>query len=525
MSDDNFSIDQFAEPVPVAGVVPFWAKFLIWLFRCVILLLLLLTFRQPDWLALLFIFAVPFVVCEIVLLIALFRRRWILPADNGFIYSSRFGSEMVEQDSIDGYSIQIKELPREIHFFGKQHTKIRRCFTLWITGRHKPLVLKYTSRSDKPDPLFGFIMQTSNALNRRFELQIENGETVEGKNWSLEGNVLHYETKTETDSITLADIGSVEVLGNTLQIWQRGSQEACLSIPVDTKNVFWLTGYLNKNIEPDDVPSEGLGKFLFGKKRTSGWIHFITGTVLIAGMIAVPLLVPVQNPDDNLFVIIGEIIAGLIVIALPFMWLNCRGLRFYEYGLTVSYPRWSREIPFEDIETFQWYRTDQYVNGGYAGTIFTFLLFLVPEAGLKKLILTYNNQKGEEGGYETFRQKLTEYLAERMQDELSVKNRVNWIDSKGSCIYLTDAAVVFEKSKRGTVIETTVLPYNQIAAAGMTTAKEPIFGIVHKDGEQGLQFSTGNVNFFPCLLLFERVMRKEMFWMSAVDSSIKIEEE
>lgn len=508
--EDNDSFD-FPRPVAVAGIVPLWAKILIWPLRGLFAFALYYWLSKPpnideDFHFAVILAAVPWLCAEVPMFYLLLNRRWLLATDDGFTYSSWFGSETFSYDDIEGASLQAKAQPSEIHFFGKSHTRIFRDFQMWLENRSKPIRLRFTSRSDKPDPMRGFILLVLGKLALRFEQNLESGGTVGGHDWTFANSSLRYlDEFGSPTTLSIDQIGAVETFGDRFYVWRRGENEACFSTAAHGKNVSWLSFFLERSITPEERQVEGLGRFLFEIKRTPTFVYVISIVVLLTGMILVPSLVSMDG-DAGIVIIIGEIIAGLFVVGLPFIWAYSAGKRFYENGFALATPFSETEMPFDNVESYEWSRTDQYVNGGYAGTVFAFVLHMLPGVGARKFSLNHSNRKGEEGNYGIVRQKLTEHLGHRMGEQLVAENRVEWVKD----IELTDTAVVFTQKKRGNV-ETTVLPYDQIEVFGMLeNASSPTFGIVHKDGQQSLQFGTALKNFFPGLFLFTEIMEKHL---------------
>lgn len=428
MSNSDFvtDFDAFGSPVLVAGAVSVKKRILMGLFRCFVLFLLYLWYQNgffiDEGIIPIFLFVgVPYICCEMFLLALFLSRRWLLMTDDGFVYSSLWGSETVRLNDIDGYSISIKEHPLFIFRFGRTRTKTKRRFRLWVQGRKRPICLNHTRRSEVHDPLFGNIKFLINVLNKRFVAVVEDGGTVTGNNWTLVGSgtsdlKLYYETKTGTETLAVRDIGSVETLGERVHIWRKETQEACFSIPEDDKNVFFLAQFLEGGIGyigQEESPVEGRGRFLFEKKRVSGWFYLAIGASILAAMIYGAVTLPTANAEQQTVTVILEIVGGLALTVLLTLWFCARGIRFYENGLTLHYPLFEREILFNEIEDYEWAKEYIYRLGIYDGTSVRFILYLDKETGMKKLDLSRRNVKSAEGAYETFCDKLSRYLAHR----------------------------------------------------------------------------------------------------------------
>ncbi len=504
---DDFAPAEFERPVLVAGAVPVWVKILAWPLRAGLIALIYFWWKQNFQGELLFAIVplgLVWFCFESFLLAQFFQRRWIIPIENGFQFSSVFGAESYLMDDIDGTSLNVNAKPSTF-FSSKNHILTERIFYVWLRNRNKPLKLTHTSRSDKPDPLIDFIVKIIDTVGERFERELDAGRAVEGDDWSISDRTLNFQDAFgDAESLPLDRIGAAETFGGRIYVWRRGEQEACFSTKTGGKNDDWLIHFLAKFIKPDDTPVEGLGRFLFETKRISVLVFFIIGfvvSVLIAAFVSVLLWMDLPE-DGKLGMGVGIGIGVFVLILLPIFWANSFGKRFYENGFVVVWPRSEKEIRFDDVEGFEWGRTDQYYNGAYTGTIFTFVLYLNPECGTKKFNLTFTNQKGEEGNFGVVRAKLTENLAKRMKDAVAEGHRVPWITD----IYLTDKAVIYEQRKRGQVIGVTEIPYGQVEIFGMlNNANPPTFAIVHKDQQTSLQFASGNRNFFPGLLVFEEL--------------------
>lgn len=509
---EDFIPGEFTKPILIAGAVPLWARILIWPLRLLFAFILYAWSQngfglQEDDIVLLAVFGLPWLCFELVLFSQFLKRRWIFETEDGFTFSSLFGAQSYMLDDIEGISLQVNERPGSIHLMGKNHTKTHRIFDIWVRDREKPIRLKHASRSDKPDPLYGFILKVVQHQYERFQNDLDAGGSVPGEDWTFSGGMLHFQDGFGgIESLAADAMGGAESFGNKLYIWRRGEAEACFSTSAHGKNAQWLDMHLSSTIPENDTPVEGMGRFLFENKRPPGFIFLLIGAVLLAGMIMVPFVIPDEEGAKTVL-IIGEIIAGVILFALPFIWAHSFGKRFHENGFVLIWPRSEKEIPFDHVETFEWARTDQYYNGAYTGSAFTFVVYLLPEAGTgnRKFNLTFTNQKGEEGNYGIVRAKLTEHLARRMQAELEENKRVSWVDD----VFMTEAGVIFEQKKRGQIVDTTVLPWDQIDVFGMVEkASAPTFGIAHKDGVQGLQFGTAHKNFYPGLFLFGLMYEK-----------------
>lgn len=505
---DDFSAAEFERPVLVAGAVPVWVKVLAWPLRAGLVALIYFWWKQGfqgDLIFAIVPLGIVWLCFELFLLAQLFRRRWIIPIENGFMFSSIFGAESYLMDDIDGTSLNINNKPSSFLTSRKNHTVVVRTFHIWLRGRTKPLQLTHASRSDKPDPLTDFIVRIISTVQIRFEQELEAGGAVEGDNWTFSDRALNYQDAFgNSESLAVDQIGSAEAFGGNIYVWRRGDQEACFSTKIGGKNDDWLLYFLGKSIKPDDTPVEGLGRFLFETKRISGLFYVVAGFVLalvIGGLVA-GLLLTNPGEDGVIGFSVTILIVGLILSLLPVIWAFSSTRRFFENGFVIVWPRSEKEIHFDNVEGFEWARTDQYVNGSYSGTNFQFLLYLNPESGTKKFNLSFTNMKGEEGNFGIVRTKLIENLAKRMKDALAEGQRVAWITD----IFLTDKAVVFEQRKRGNLVGVTEIPYDQVEIFGMLDGvNTPTFAIVHKDQQTSLSFASANRNFFPGLAVFEEM--------------------
>ncbi|MDR3110851.1 MAG: hypothetical protein LBU65_14375 [Planctomycetaceae bacterium] len=431
---NDFSIPDLNPPTPVAtgkpiivaGCVPTPVKVVLWIIRLFTLLVFLSCIVAPDIFTIAICISIFWFAIELLFVGNALRRRWVLQTDDGFIYSSLFGSETYSYNDIEGVSLRVREQPT-MRIRGGIFLISVRDLNIYITGKAKPLRFHSSAQCDTSDPLIEFIESVANNVNERLDSLYRDREPIDGDHWRLSEDVIEWHGKSgDVISLPCSEITALHSFDDKLHLWQNGEQTACLTLPLYSKNVQWLAEFIEENVEqPEqtdtmintttDAP-DSWGRFLFERKRAPLIIYITLALIAPAIILPMVFLAPMMEIEFK----IAYSCSAVFWCLLLFIIRVCdSGKEFYENGIVVTKTFSKREIIFDNVESVCWKRHDMFHKGGYIGTKFFFYICLFHNAGQRKLNLTFTNRKGDSGGHFIVFTNIVNRIANRMKQGLA----------------------------------------------------------------------------------------------------------
>lgn len=325
------------------------------------------------------------------------QRAWILPTDQGFLWTSRDGAEEFRDNQVHAMS-----LARERHFSAGLPTGTTWYCKLWVEAGDnlKPLNLKWHVKLGTPDPLALLVDRVCDNLFERSKRELDADGTIHGEGWQLSRSGLELRDRKQSLVLPLDEITAAEMVDRHLCIWVQGREEPCWRIKEKSENAHLLGMLLGDHLAArparSNMPVEGLGRILFERRLDRGGAIFGMALGAFLTMMGAALL-------------LGAKIWGLLLVPLGlglgfFAWTRLPGsFRCHEFGVCRTRWRGKDEIRHEEVQSFKYSAIRTFVKGSYAGT---------------KLELFFRGPGGKEVKYSTTVQKLDESL-EKLRDQVA----------------------------------------------------------------------------------------------------------
>ena len=256
---------------------------------------------------------------------------------------------------------------------------------------------------------------------------------------------------------------------------------------------------------PRCAPTDRFGAFLTSRGHgTEGRVGAVFLSFVMLGLAILIVYATVTSSKANsLMYVAGPVMSVLFAVASVSVLIGgFRSWDFYERGLVREGPRHRMEIPFLDVRWMEYQSVRHYHNGAYTGTQLTLKLGL---ANGSKLTINFKHKERGKGflarriegtdEMEQVRDAIAVCIAEDLELLFEAGKPVEW----GRFATLTrDGVAVLRGKRRGTTVRWSDLrefweKNNKLWIAARGEPKSFV----------GIPI-TGR-NFYPCLLLFERV--------------------
>ncbi|MFQ3649552.1 MAG: hypothetical protein SNJ75_04410 [Gemmataceae bacterium] len=337
-------------PILVAGwSLPLSVRTLLWLASAVVLLILCGRFLRGDrfepwqWLWL----TLPFGMVGLFLL-GWRRSTWLEIGREGFSLRRANGEHCYFRDDQVG---EITWQRRASFDFGSDAERYDIHLVVHLTQGLRQLRWRYRNRPEAPLALDAFLRRLINNLATRTLAQLPQGGRLDGDNWHLDAQGLHYRGQV----MPLSRLSVWGVLYGRLRIYLDDQAEPWATLPAQRRNVYVLERVLAIAGKPTSTTEQSLRGHL-GRHLHSlisrDWIHLLT-TWPFAGL--------------SLFLATGAYFngwkmwgfhLGATIFALGALWCFWLGvysilsrLELYERGVTQ--PRRGRTLRYDQLAAVQ----------------------------------------------------------------------------------------------------------------------------------------------------------------------------
>ena len=438
------------------------------------------------------------------------RLQWVRLNPDGFTLIDSAGETEFEDLQVESYALDLQRNEAR----GLVRSTTRR-LTLWLDEtthhvRSKRLQFCTTCQPDEVDPLHVLIVRLHTQVLEQARDQLSDGQAFSGNGWRLESGDLMFSSGATPLECPLEDIAMVGVVDRELRIWRTGRDQAWAGVKLNGRNAYVLQTLLAEQLEhrpADEKPlsdsdhdSDSLGRIIFERTGLRSSRVILSLLTFLLPLVGVLLILAGQNnrrPGNGVMQFWGGL---LLLAALPcflgliYSW--CYLFRCHERGLLSQGLLTKRQLRYDQIEAFSFQATRQFINGGYAGTIF--VLDFEPVAEHRSQRIKYSVQlKTSDDELERLRDQISNFLAERMFREIAAGQRVQWTPAlvfEGVSLLYTPSRLLGRKS-------TLSIPLADIDRFQMSNGQCELFR--HGDSKAAVSESVASRNFFPgffCLL-------------------------
>jgi hypothetical protein len=367
------------------------------------------------------------------------RLQWVRVNPDGFTLIDSAAETEFEDLQVESYALDLQRNEAR----GLVRSTTRR-LTLWLDEtthhvRSKPLQFCTTCQPDEVDPLHVLIVRLHTQVLEQARDQLSDGQAFSGNGWRLERGDLVFSSGATPLECPLEDIAMVGVVDRELRIWRTGRDQAWAGVKLSGRNAYVLQTLLAEQLEhrPADEKSlsdsahdsDSLGRIIFERTGLRSARVILSLLALLLPLVGVLLILAGQNnrrPGNGVMQFWGGL---LLLAALPcclgliYSW--CYLFRCHERGLLSQGLLTKRQLRYDQIEAFSFQATRQFINGGYAGTIF--VLDFEPVAEHRAQRIKYSVQlKTSDDELDHLRDQISNLLARRMLREVAAGQRVQW---------------------------------------------------------------------------------------------------
>jgi hypothetical protein len=374
-------------------------------------------------------------------------------------------------------------------------TAIRREATLQI-DEGSAVQMNYTfPLGDNTDPLAGLFNRLEARLLAHYRELIASGRQAIGDGWRLDEKGLIVETGEAAGRYPYSDLATVNIVDHKVKIWERGVAEATIEVPLKAMNAWALMQLLNDHLAQqggtaeEDV-GEGLGRVIF--ERDKSWsvagmfTAYISGVALVLVGIPAAVVCALGREPGLIFVGLGMVALGFGLVAASFF-NRINIFRAHSLGVMRKTALSEKQLRYDEVATFTWAATRQFVNGAYTGT--TMNLAFLPEPGLGAPSITYGTTlKGQDEELDNLRDFISRIMAGRWLQALQRGHAVAWT---AKSTFLPEGLI---HGKGGYDSDANPIPYNSLLRWSIDNGWLSVFGVASKPL---VQEQINQPNFFP----------------------------
>ncbi|MFM7160765.1 MAG: hypothetical protein ACKO3P_10370 [Planctomycetaceae bacterium] len=459
-------------------------------------------------------------VCALGGAVALWRRKRqrqrVRVQPDGFTLLDSNGETEFEDLQVESLALDLQR-----NEAGGLVQSITRILTLWLdettsNDRSQRLEFRTTLQPGEVDPLSELIARLHTQVLELARDQLSDGRAFSGTGWRLEEGDLVFSSGATPLECPLEDIAVVGVVDRELRIWRTGRDEAWAGVKLNGRNAYVLKELLAEQLEhrdengnslsDSDQDSDSLGRIIFERTGLRSSRVILSLLTFLFPLVGVLLILAGQNnrrADGGVMQFWGGVLllATLpCVLGLIYSWRYL--FRCHERGLLSQGLLKKRQLRYDHIEAFSFQATRQFINGGYAGTIF--VLDFEPDAEHSSQRIKYSVQlKTSDDELERLRDHVANFLAERMFHQIAAGERVPWtpalVFESGNLLY-TPSGLLGRKS-------TVSIPLAQIDRFQMNNGQCELFR--QGDSKVAVSESVASRNFFPGFFCLLQLIRRQ----------------
>jgi hypothetical protein len=378
------------------------------------------TVREP-WVAYLLLgFAAFFILMAIVVGITISRTRmWLEITDDGFVITDGKGVHRHKDEDVCGMANWKRD-----KFSGGILKSTTQYLRLWFDAggmQEQSGLMMHKAKVGREEPLAKLRDRVFPKLVQRSKADLEAGKTITGDGWELRRNEFYLSLPRQTESVAVDHIGAAGSWGNQLCVWKKGQDQPFVRFSPDCRNYHLLGAMLDHLVsgrtDTEQRPAGSLGRVLFQRHRTN-WLSVLIVIGSIAGALALAAGLEVYIPAAVL--IVGGLIAAFIVGKTHPCSFQCHERGVHHVGVFGE-----KLIRYDEVASFSYGATRQFVNGVYSGTFLN--LAFVRDPGLGGGSIMFSEKvSGQDEDLDKLRDHISGVIAARMAGDFSQGRSVQW---------------------------------------------------------------------------------------------------
>lgn len=513
------------EGVLISGNDPVWVVGLCWLIGCASLFMgCIMMLRRPNPTALLMsaLGAGLILGGGILAVILRQRRRFLLPTDDGFIYTTAVSERSYSDDDVMCVSLS----QQQNYFWGNLQTVTRR-FIIWVEtpGIPERIVCLSQLKPGMPDPLAPFVARIIGELHSAATEAYQQGERVAGDGWALERGQLVLTVKRSTSVIPIVELSAIEIVDDHVNIWRKGNDLPIGRIPEKTANahllVLMLKDLMNEHNSETEaaLPPGHLGRMIFERRpgsRTSvilGWslVALLSFLAVVTFLAAIGVRQPRRRMRMN---VTAVVLASLSVAGSSLLALQRRArFRRHAFGVHSRGMFTDRRLKYSEIANLTYVAVRHYSHGIYNGTTLTMRFVPMPNLGLKPISYSAHIMNADTE-LERLRDEISIAISDRMQDFWQRHGSCPWVpflQFQGDALNYSRLTLTGRK-------QAILIPLSSIVNFDITDGTFHIWAAGQK--KPVVSEETSQPNFYPGLMFFSTLMNREFSAESAIENDV-----
>jgi hypothetical protein len=430
------------------------------------------------------------------------RRVYLEIDDGGFRVRDRHGEVDYCDEDVSALAVDVEQVCANGTIIA-----IRRRATLQVAGITDAVIqMDYTfPPGENADPLGELFGRLRAMLLARFREQVANGRQVAGEGWSLADEMLVICRGDTQERHRCGDLAAVNLVEHQVYVWERGTAEPVLRVPLTTLNAWALAALLQERLpvdaaHEDERVADGLGRIIFDRDKS--WSPaVVVAAVLVAlglasGGIALISLGVLQHLNGMLTVGVGmALLAGAIATLTLCYHVNI--LRVHSLGVTRTTVFGTRDIRYAEVGKFTWSGVRQFVHGVYTGT--TLQIALEPLPGtLAPAVHCELTHQGSDQELDGLRDGIAGTIANRWLAELQDGAAVPWT---GNSVFRHAGL----EHRKGWFRARRLIAYGKLLRWEVRGGWLYVYG---PEGKTLVQEQCKQTNFFPGLALLQSIMHE-----------------
>lgn len=425
-------------------------------------------------------------------------RMWLADTGKAFTLRDRTGERTIDYAEVLSIAVQHKR-----NYVNGELQSIQRKLTLWISGPQTPekLVFNNAIPLQEADPLGEFIDRLHQRHLAEAKAMLAKGESVLGKDWSLDRKSLTVLQSGQEHSQPMSNISAAHEVDGKYCIWVSGQEQPWTRLPIDGAHVYVLMALLAEELakrpQTSEEPPEGeLGRIIF--ERTAG-VRVAVPLVCCGILVVLTMVLGVMAFNRGLNVVLPLLPFSLAMLCLVWAAYAHRFVfRCHEWGVYKRSIASEKRLRYTEVAAFQYAATRMFVNGAYTGTTVA-LTF----GGLEGASIAYSTQvQGEDMELDKLRDHISGVVAANMRRRLEKGESVDWTKN----LRFTKEGIEHRpKGFFGSRKEFELIPYEEIRTHDL---QQGVFYLWVLDQEKPvIQQQVGAKNFFPGWLLLGHLLQ------------------
>ncbi len=369
------------------------------------------------------------------------RRVWVRVGSDTF--GVRDSSGEAEYADAEVMSMAVE---RKKNYSNGEFKSVTRTLTLWTAPATEgapappPMTMVNVLKIGEADPLGTLLVRLNERLVEQARGDMRAGYAVPGDGWTLDDKLLSVTAPGRAAELARGDISAVDVVDDEVCVWTKGRDDAAAKIPLRSANAYLLLQLLGEELQArkagggdEQEPGEGggLGRIIFERRSEVGGavllgVVAVGAALLAAALVAFgaglggPVAVPAQFYLGAGAALFAGGLAGVGAYDNRIAFFRC-----HELGVRQRKLAGTRQLRYDEVESFRYAATRMYHNGVYTGSAFHLSFTPVPEVGGQPIAYGVVLRNADEE-LDQLRDHVSRVLASRMLKDLRAGQTVRW---------------------------------------------------------------------------------------------------